>query len=528
MSVLKEKWQFARDIFKSNFNSVDFNALLVSLEFVTVSNQGTKLILATPTAYHKGKILEFLPKLTSFIKEIYPTIENVEIEVDTSIINKITKSTGVYNSEETNKTNPLIKSEEELLSKNGYLKVEKKIIKDQFLNNLNHKFTFDNYLVCSYNELLHSVAIEVVNNPGVSHNPLFVYSPVGLGKTHISQAIGHAVLEENPSWRIKYIPAETFKQQYVQAINQNKRQAFIDSFLDIDLLVIDDIQSLCNAEGTQAVFFQIYNQMHQNNKQIIITSDKAPMSLNGFTDRLISRFNSGIVLDVESPSFEDRIALIKFKLNKFNLQIKNSLIVDIADSINYSVREIESVVNTIKAKTGLNPSKELTIIDLNYLTKPDQGLLDSLPTSQKKLSALELPSYPYRSSEIEQPIAKPQRIEQKENHQEIGISIHKSEIKDEKSLGLSIVNISENIIDKICNFCEITKKDLLSSSRQKHIARARQFCMWVLKKDTNLTLQQIGSQLGNRNHATVIHAIKKVEQDFARKNSEFRQWAQVV
>jgi chromosomal replication initiator protein len=476
MSALKEKWHQAKQLFQASFPANDYAALFSSMEYVTISNQGKKLIIATPTAYHKEKIINFYGKILELVQQVYTTVNQVEFEVDSAIL----QSPAIVK-----EAPPLIdESNNQVVN---FLKVEKTINKDQFLNNLNPKYTYENYLVCGYNEFLAGVSYEVVNNPGVSHNPMFVYSPVGLGKTHISQAIGHALMEKNPSWKVRYVPAETFKQQFVFYSQQNKRQDFINSFLEVDLLIIDDIQSLANAEGTQSIFFQIFNQMYQNNKQVVITSDRAPFSLNGFTDRLISRFNSGIVIDIKAPNTEDRLALIKFKLAKFDLKVKNALIDDIADNVDYSVREIESVVNTIRAKTNLYPDRELNFEDLNYLTSNNEEQVRSLPSYRKDTVRALLPSKIHTKSEE-----------------------------------------SEAIIEHICKMFEISKEDLTGASRLAGIAHARQYAMWCLKRKTNLTLQNIGLFLGNRSHATVLHAIKKIETDLKKRNSTFSKYNKML
>jgi chromosomal replication initiator protein len=471
MSALKEKWLQAKELFKSTFPANDYAALFSSLDFVTISNQGKRLIIATPTAYHKEKITAHYSKLLEISQKLYTTINQIEIEVNSTLL----QAPAVIE-----ESKPLLDERNEPTI--NYLKIDKTVNKDKFLNNLNPKYTFSNYLVCGYNEFLAGVSYEVVNNPGVSHNPMFVYSPVGLGKTHLSQAIGHSLMEKNPSWNIKYVPAETFKQQFIFYSQQNKRQEFIDSFLQIDLLILDDVQSLANAEGTQGIFFQIFNQMYQNNKQIVITSDRAPFSLNGFTDRLISRFNSGIVVDIETPDFEDRMALIKFKLDKANLNIGNSLVNDIADNVDYSVREIESVVNTIRAKTNLYPEKEIRFEDLNYLTNQDNQPRALTAYRKDTVRAL-LPSKIHSRSEI-----------------------------------------SEEILENICKTFEITKEEITGASRIANIARARQFCAWALKSRTNLTLQNIGLFLGNRSHATILHAVKKVDTDLKKRKSVFKNY----
>jgi chromosomal replication initiator protein len=476
MSALKEKWHQAKQLFQASFPANDYAALFLSLEYVTISNQGKKLIVATPTAYHKEKIINFYPQILEQIQKIYTTVNQIDFEVDSSIL----QTPAIIN-----EAPPLI--DDRIQPSLNFVKIERNVNKDLNLNNLNPKYTYDNYLVCGYNEFLAGVSYEVVNNPGVSHNPLFVYSPVGLGKTHISQAIGHKLIEANPSWKVRYVPAETFKQQFVFYSQQNKRQDFINSFLEVDFLIIDDIQSLANAEGTQSIFFQIFNQMYQNNKQIIITSDRSPFSLNGFTDRLISRFNSGIVVDIKTPDNEDRMALIKFKLEKFNLKIKSSLVTDIAENVDYSVREIESVVNTIRAKTNLYPNKEISFEDLNYLTKNPEEPQRTLPSYRKDTVRALLPSKIHTKSEQ-----------------------------------------SEEIIEHICKLFEITKEQLTGSSRLANIARARQYAMWALKRKTNLTLQNIGLFLGNRSHATVLHAIKKIESDLKKRNSSYREYNKML
>jgi chromosomal replication initiator protein len=587
MLLLQEKWLRALALIKNSIDKQNFDALFVMLEPKAIVKEGSVFILGTPTQYHIDKLVEFKHLIIESLQSELLNITDIHFEVNENLLKLVDQKTDEkphFISNDTSATiesqlvsNPLIDEQKA----QSFIKFEKKEVESQYLNNLNPRFTFDNYLVCQYNELIHSVSIEVVNNPGITHNPMFVYSPVGLGKTHISQAIASGILEVNPSFKVKYISAESFKQSYVKAINQNKRQAFIDSFMEVDFLIMDDIQSLCTAEGTQAVFFQIYNNLYQNNKQMIITSDRAPFELNGFTDRLISRFNSGIVLDIESPNLEDRISILRFKLEKANISLSYNLIEEIAENIDYSIREIESVVNSIRAKLRVNPNLELKFKDLNYLTKTS-GKVYTIQ-EKSRLLALDNPAqYQNTKKAIDKNLAKISikeppfnKTSKKTNalainkKQSLGLQLLLAYFKINTDLLVKIVNCnalklclisktntgskviqktsqeqyknsldfvdttnqslsSDFIVDKVVRFCNVSKEELFGTCRQKDIVKARQFCMWLLKSKTNMTLKTIGILMGNKNHATVIHSLKKVESEFAKKRSEFKIWALTI
>lgn len=262
--------------------------------------------------------------------------------------------------------------------------------------------------------------------------------------------------------------------------------------------------------------------MHHNNRQVIITSDKSPIELKGFTERLVSRFNSGIVVDILPPDIEDRIALLKFKLEKNRIILDSDMVEAIADSLDYSVREIDSVVNTIKAKLSINPHHKLELTDLNYLIKSSETMLLSV-SDKLLLNGSMLSNVNENNNKLKTGVQKKQNLEKdldlldaKLLRQDIALSL-----LPEKRLKFSTT--AEILLQEVCRIYGVKKEDVTGMTRTKNIAQARQLVMWILKKKTSLTLQQIGMFVGNRTHSTVIHAVDKIDQDVKKRKSNFKQ-----
>jgi len=320
----------------------------------------------------------------------------------------------------------------------------------QIESQLNPNYNFDNFLEGDSNRLARSAGIAVGNKPGgTSFNPLLIFGNVGLGKTHLAQAIGVHIKEKYPDKTVLYIAAEKFTQQYVESVKKNTRNDFVHFYQLIDVLIIDDVQFLSGKSGTQDVFFHVFNHLHQNGKQVILTSDKAPVDMQDIEQRLLSRFKWGLSAELQQPNFETRVSILKNKLFRDGVEIPNNIIEYIAKNIKSNIRELEGAIISLIAQSSFN-RVEITI----ELAKE---IVDKFVKNTKR-----------------------------------EVSIH--------------------YIQKIVSeYFQMNVDTLQSKTRKRHIVQARQLAMYFAKKFTKASLASIGSQIGKRDHATVLHACKTVD-----------------
>jgi chromosomal replication initiator protein len=314
---------------------------------------------------------------------------------------------------------------------------------------LNESYTFDAYIEGECNRLARSAGFAVSQNPGgTSFNPLFIYGNGGLGKTHLANAIGIEVKNNHPEKIVLYVSADKFQTQFVDAIMDNKKNDFVHFYQSIDVLIIDDVQFLCGKEKTQDVFFHIFNHLHQNKKQIILTSDKAPVDIIGMEQRLLSRFKWGLSADLQSPDLETRLAILKKKIKNDGIDIPYEVVEYIAYSITTNVRELEGALISLLAQSSLN-KKEITI-DLA------KNMLD-------------------------------------------------------KFVKNTVREVSIDYIQKVvCDYFDIPIEIMKSKTRKREIVQCRQLAMYFSKQMTKNSLAMIGKHCGNKDHATVLHACKTV------------------
>ena len=314
---------------------------------------------------------------------------------------------------------------------------------------LNESYTFESYIEGECNRLARSAGFAVSQNPGgTSFNPLFIYGSGGLGKTHLANAIGIEVKNNHPEKIVLYVSADKFLTQFVDAIKDNKRNDFVHFYQSIDVLIIDDVQFLCGKEKTQDVFFHIFNHLHQNKKQVILTSDKAPVDIIGMEQRLLSRFKWGLSADLQSPDLETRLAILKKKIKKDGIDIPYEVVEYIAYSITTNVRELEGALISLLAQSSLN-RKEITI-DLA------KNMLD-------------------------------------------------------KFVKNTVREVSIDYIQKVvCDYFDIPIETMKSKTRKREIVQCRQLAMFFSKQMTKNSLAMIGKHCGNKDHATVLHACKTV------------------
>jgi len=334
----------------------------------------------------------------------------------------------------------------------------------QIESQLNANYTFENFLEGDSNRLARSAGIAVSNKPGgTSFNPLLIYGGVGLGKTHLAHAIGVDIKHKYPEKTVLYISAEKFTQQYVDSVKKNTRNDFIHFYQVIDILIVDDVQFLSGKSGTQDVFFHIFNHLHQNGKQVIITSDKAPIDMQDIEQRLLSRFKWGLSAELQNPNFETRVSILKNKLFRDGVTIQNEVIEFVAKNINSNVRELEGAIISLIAQSSFNKA-EITV-DL--------------------------------AKEVINKFVK-------NNRREVSIDYIQKVVSD---------------------YFQMDINTLQSKTRRRHIVQARQIAMYFAKKYTKASLASIGSQIGKRDHATVLHACKTVD-NLSFTDKQFRKYVE--
>jgi chromosomal replication initiator protein len=332
--------------------------------------------------------------------------------------------------------------------------------KHSFESNLNTRYTFDNFIKGEGNQLARAAAGAISDNPGgTSFNPLFLYGGVGLGKTHLIQAIGNQIVNNFPEKKVIYLSSDIFTVEFVESIQSNKVNEFSNFYRGMDVLIIDDIQFLIGKEKTQDLFFHIFNTLHQSRKQIILSSDKPPKDLKGLDERLISRFQWGLTADIQPPELETRIAILKRKAETYGMDVSNEILEYIANNITSNIRELEGCLIKLLASVSLN-SQEVTF----ELTKK----------TVKEIAT------------------------------------------DRKTSNITI----ETITKVVCEHLGVAENKIRDKTRKKEIVLARQLAMFLSKELTLSSLKTIGLHFGGRDHSTVIHACNAID-NFKTKDDSF-------
>lgn len=316
-----------------------------------------------------------------------------------------------------------------------------------------NKYNFENFVEGRCNRIVKSAAQAISQKPGkTSFNPFMIYGGVGLGKTHIAQAIGnHMMLDLYANKKIKYLPAELFASQYVHSVRENEIHTFSDKFMDVDLLIVDDIQFLAGKEKTQEIFFHIFNYLHQNGKQLVMTSDIVPHNISGLQERLLSRFRWGLTTQLENPDIETRFSIIQQKAINLNLFIEHDVINYIASISNLNIRELEGVLTSIMAHTTINK------VDVTLsLVKQIVG-------------------------EIAQEV-------------------------DSENVSM------DEVLNVVANYFRIDFKDIQGGIRTKDVVLARKMVMYIAKAHTNNTLKSIGLFFGKRHHSSIVYAVQNLQE----------------
>ncbi|QEO09047.1 chromosomal replication initiator protein DnaA [Protaetiibacter larvae] len=327
---------------------------------------------------------------------------------------------------------------------------------------LNPKYNFDNFVIGGSNRFAHAAAVAVAEAPAKAYNPLFIYGDSGLGKTHLLHAIGHYAESLYPGIRVRYVSSEEFTNDFINSIANNRASVFQSRYREIDILLIDDIQFLQGKDSTQEAFFHTFNTLHDHNKQVVITSDVAPKHLTGFEDRMRSRFEWGLITDVQAPDLETRIAILRKKAQSERLQVPDDILEYMATKVSSNIRELEGTLIRVTAFANLNK----TPVDLQLV----QTVLKDLITLDE--------------DNVISPV---------------------------------------DIINHTASYFKLSVDDLYGSSRSQAVATARQIAMYLCRELTSLSLPKIGQLFGNRDHTTVMYANKKISDLMKERRSIYNQ-----
>jgi chromosomal replication initiator protein len=322
-------------------------------------------------------------------------------------------------------------------------------VQEDVISNLNPKYTFETFVIGAGNRFAHAASLAVAESPAKSYNPLFLYGGVGLGKTHLMHAIGHYVMEHNPGSRVLYISSEKFTNEFINAIRDNRGETFRNKYRNIDVLLIDDIQFLAGKDGTQEEFFHTFNSLHEEGKQIIISSDRPPKEIPTLEDRLRSRFEWGLITDIQPPDLETRIAILRKKAKAENLDIPNEAMAYIANQIDTNIRELEGALIRVVAYSSLI-NQDISA----HLAA--EALKDIIPSSRPRQITI------------------------------------------------------QDIQNKVADFYGLRLEDFKARKRTKAVAFPRQVAMYLSRELTDFSLPKIGEAFGGRDHTTVIHAHEKI------------------
>jgi chromosomal replication initiator protein len=421
----QEIWEAALGELQVQVNKSNYRTWLEKT--VGVSYQGNEFVIGVPNTF----VAEYLDQnLCSLIEKTLIGLTHCDIKiivrVDTAHQNSLTSyrsREGILTAQQTN------------------------------LPLFNSKYTFDSFIAGSCNRLAYAAALRVVENPGYSYNPLFIYGGVGLGKTHLLQAIGHAALAQN--MQVLYVSAEQFTNEFTNAIRERKTREFHNKFRNVDILLIDDIQFFSGKTQTEENFFHTFNELHNTNRQIAVTSDRPPKSMTLIQDRLRSRFEWGLVADIQPPDFETRLAILEAKAEQKEVNVSLDVLECLAQRIHQNIRELEGSLNRVIAYAKL---------------------VRAVPTPELANKAL-------------------------------------MDIAAQKPKTASIT--PHLIIEAVADSFQLTPQDLKSRKRDKETALARQVTMYLLRQEANWSLTQIGEELGGRDHHIVSHAYKKIASDIA-------------
>jgi len=422
---LNELWEKTLNIIKGEMSEVSYNTWIKSCEPISISSNTIKI--SVPNSFTQD-ILEkrYKDLLANSIQAICSKLYSIEFLIATDL-----------------------QPEEQPIKIENKRKQNVITVNDEMTTTLNPKYTFDSFVIGNSNRFAHAASLAVAESPAKAYNPLFIYGGVGLGKTHLMHAIGHYILQNNPSSKVVYVSSEKFTNELINSIKDDKNEEFRQKYRNVDILLIDDIQFIGGKERTQEEFFHTFNALHDANKQIILSSDRPPKEIPTLEDRLRSRFEWGLIADIQIPDFETRMAILKKKAEVENLNVPNEVMVYIATKIKSNIRELEGALIRIVAYSSLT-NRQITV------ELATEALKDIISKKQGK-------------------------------------------------------NITISIIqDIVSGYFDLRVEELKSQRRTRNVSNPRQIAMYLSRKLTDMSLPKIGEEFGGRDHSTVIHAYEKI------------------
>lgn len=425
--IIKEKWNEILEFMKTEYNITDvaYDTWLLSLSVHSVKDN----VITVAVEDSKFTMIHFIKsKYGQFLQTAIAEMFNQKFELEyVSMSNAQAEATSVKP-------------------------------KNECYNNLNPKYTFDTFVIGSNNKFAHAAALAVADSPAEVYNPLFIYGGVGLGKTHLMHSIAHYILDNNADAKVMYVTSEKFTNELIQAIRNKTTMEFRDKYRNIDVLLIDDIQFISGKESTQEEFFHTFNALHEAKKQIIISSDRPPKEIKTLEDRLRSRFEWGVIADIQSPDYETRMAILNKKTEADGISLDPKILEYIATNVKSNIRELEGSLN--------------------------------------KLIALS-------------------RLKKKEINMDLVIEA----IQDYVSADAGHTVTPSYIVDIVADHFSLTPQEIYSKNRSNKIAYPRQIAMYMCRKYLNMSLVDIGKAIGDKDHTTVMHACQKIEKDLKEDTS---------
>lgn len=432
---LNNLWEQALNIIKGEISEISFNTWIKSCTPISISDNILKL--SVPNEFTKGILdTRYKDLLIQALKIVTSRKFKIEFYLESDL-------------EEEKENEEKLKEEkkENTNDVDGSI-----VVSDEMSATLNPKYTFQSFVIGNSNRFAHAASLAVAESPAKAYNPLFIYGGVGLGKTHLMHAIGHYILQENPKAKVVYVSSEKFTNELINAIKDDKNEEFRNKYRKVDVLLIDDIQFIAGKERTQEEFFHTFNALHEENKQIILSSDRPPKEIPTLEDRLRSRFEWGLIADIQPPDFETRMAILKKKADVEGLNVPNEVMVYIATKIKSNIRELEGAL--------------IRIIAYSSLTNRDVSV-------------------------------------------DLASEALKDIISNKESAPVTVKTIQESV----ANYYNLRIEDLKSQRRTRNIAYPRQIAMYLSRKLTDMSLPKIGEEFGGRDHTTVIHAYEKISEN---------------
>jgi len=431
-----ELWQSVLAQMQFHISKANFATWFQNTEII--SKEDEKIIISVPNAFSKEWLSN---KYNKLILKILHDIDDSIKDLDFIIKSQPNKNSSLKIAQENERA-------EETQLKFDEFKINKE-------TNLNPRYTFENFVVGSFNELSHAAALAVAENPGLNYNPLFIYGGTGLGKTHLMQAIGNKISENLKKKKVRYISSEKFVSGIVSAIRNNSMESFKASLAPIDVLIIDDVQFIAGKIKSQEEFFHVFNSLYEKNKQIVLSSDRPPNAIPELEDRLRSRFEGGMIADVSLPDYETRLVILKTKVQEKNVDMPEEILEYIAANVKKNIRELEGALNKLTIYNKINQK-----LDIETTKKLLKGFIFS----------------PF-----------------------------------------DVANCKK-IIETVAKFYNLEEKNLFDPTRRKEIVKPRQIAMYLLRKELKYSFPAIARKFGGKDHTTAIYAYKKILQENEENN----------